>query len=230
MPRAWRSTATTGSGRAPLRGPRLRSRLAQPASSYATLQPFGGLGGGPVVLRRGQAGVQLWQWDGSGWTALAGGALPFSNANGFDSDPSYYRTIQAADIDGDGLDEVLARSGTGMAVFRFNASTKQWTGPISNNTPGLANDPCVGPRVLHHHQDGPARPRQARALPARAGPDGVRTWYFDPSANQNVWTRYQPYGFPSLPTQAYQAMNKLLGVENGEIRDVYATDHPAPLT
>ncbi len=43
----------------------------QPPSSYSTLQRFRGLAGGPIVLRRGQAGLQLWQWSGSSWTAIA---------------------------------------------------------------------------------------------------------------------------------------------------------------
>jgi hypothetical protein len=199
----------------------------QPESSYATLQLFGGLGGGPVVLRRGQAGAQLWQWSGSAWSPLAGGALPLSNGDGFNRDPSYYRTIQAADIDGDGLDELLSRASTGMIAYRFNTSTKQWTGPISNSTPGLANDPWSDPAYYTTIKTARLDPdKPARSLLAR-GRTGVRTWYFDPSANQNTWTRYQPYGFPSLPTQAYQAMNTLLGVENGEIRDVYATNPSA---
>ena len=211
-----------GSGWAP-QGSLAPFPAPQPPSSYSTLQRFRGLAGGPVVLRRGQAGVQLWQWSGSSWTAIAKGTLPFSNAEGF-TQPYYDRPIQAADIDGDGLDELLGRSSRGMYTYRFNPSTKTWSASISTNRPALADDPWSDPAYYTTIKTARLDPNKpTRSLLAR-GPTGVRTWHFDPRPGKNLWTRYQRYGFPPLPAKAYAAMNTLLGFVNSEIRDQYATN------
>ena len=44
----------------------------------------------------------------------------FSDAQGWGY-PPYYETIQAADIDGDGADELLGRGGIGIVTYDFNA-------------------------------------------------------------------------------------------------------------
>jgi Concanavalin A-like lectin/glucanases superfamily/FG-GAP-like repeat len=59
------------------------------------------------------------------WAALPGGGM-FPDAAGWDQ-PQYYATIQYADIDGDGQAELLARSGAGLLVFRYEPTTLAWS-------------------------------------------------------------------------------------------------------
>jgi hypothetical protein len=52
-------------------------------------------------------------------------------------DPSYYSTIQLADIDGDGKAELLGRSPAGLSVSAFNVETGHWM-PLTSASSGLA--------------------------------------------------------------------------------------------
>ncbi len=72
------------------------------------------------VIARGTDALLAWTFDGTSWSLLA--TLPgLSNANGWD-DASLYSTLQCADIDGDGRDELLGRGGDGMHAWRLTAS------------------------------------------------------------------------------------------------------------
>ena len=168
------------------------------ASSYSTLQPFRGLGGGPVILGRGSAGVQLWQWSGTTWDKIvnpdATGSYPLSDDAGW-TRRRYYETIQAADIDGDGLDELLGRGASGMIAYRYDKSSKRWAEiETSTSRPALADDPWGSDPAYYEtiktvRLDPSDKP--ARSLIAR-GPHGIRTWRFDVSKKR--WTRHQRYG------------------------------------
>jgi peptidoglycan/xylan/chitin deacetylase (PgdA/CDA1 family) len=60
----------------------------------------------------------------------------FSNAEGWDNDPSYYRSIRLADIDGDGDDDICGRASTGLVCAKSNGSSfgtpKLWTSRFGN--------------------------------------------------------------------------------------------------
>lgn len=99
--------------------------LADPAwavDSYnSTIQVADLNGDGRVeVLARSALGLHAWSYDGSNWNELPG-LLPFSDATGW-ANPQYYRTIQTADIDGDGRAEVLARSALGMHAWKHTGT------------------------------------------------------------------------------------------------------------
>lgn len=206
------------------------------ASRYSTIQLFRGAGpsGGtnPVVLGRGTAGLQLYNWTGKTWTNLItdGGALPLSDKAGFNK-PQYYGTIQAADVNGDGRDEALARGGSGMIVMPLTAAGNGWASPLSTGTPGLADDPWADPAYYTTIKTAKLGKGTARSLIAR-GPTGVRTWSFDASPGRNVWTRPKPYGLPQFSgdaLKAYTAMNstKVLNLQDG-VRSLYADPKADP--
>ena len=73
-------------------------------------------------------------------TVAAGPAL--SDDGGWD-DPQYYTTIQLADLDGNGADDLLARGGGGMAAWSFSSGT--WTplpaGPSWSDAAGWDQTP-----------------------------------------------------------------------------------------
>ncbi|HZR39470.1 MAG TPA: VCBS repeat-containing protein, partial [Ktedonobacteraceae bacterium] len=60
----------------------------------------------------------------SAWSTLpAGPAL--SDADGWNQ-PQYYSTIQTADVDGDGLPELLARGSAGINLWKCSQKSFQW--------------------------------------------------------------------------------------------------------
>ena len=202
----------------------------QVASSYETMELVRGAGprpptkgvSGPVVLWRGTGGIQLFNWTGSEWDALLAGSLPLSDNDGFDI-PRYRRTIQAADVNGDGRDEVLARGSTGMLIARISEDGKGWNTPLSVGTPALADKPWSRPEYYGTIKTAKLDPASnARWLIAR-GPHGIRTWRYDTAAKQ--WTRPKPYGsYPALDPTAYNALNMYLNTQTlaGGVRDFYA--------
>jgi Domain of unknown function DUF11 len=115
---------------------------------YSTIQLADVLGNGrDQLIARSAAGIEIYQFDTSvgQWrpevdangvpVVLSGFAdpPPLSTAHpsytGTDwTLPQYYSTIQAADINGNGRDDILARAKTGMIVFQYN--------PGANGAPG----------------------------------------------------------------------------------------------
>jgi hypothetical protein len=92
---------------------------------YSTIQAADVDGDGQAeLLARGPAGMETWRFN-SGtdtWEEVVKGTPAWSDAWGWDYH-KYYSTIQAADVDGDGQAELLARGATGMETFHFNADT-----------------------------------------------------------------------------------------------------------
>ncbi|MDD1650237.1 MAG: VCBS repeat-containing protein, partial [Methylococcaceae bacterium] len=121
------------------------SAFTQP-QYYATIQTGDIDGDGAAeLLGRGPAGLEVYkfsaaigQWQplldaNSNYLVGAGlgqnGTSFFSDANGttyWTSQP-YYSTIQTGDIDGDGADEILARSMLGIVVFKWDKTNQGWT-------------------------------------------------------------------------------------------------------
>ena len=208
-------------------------------SIYTTLQLFHGAqdSTNPVVLGRDTDGVHLFQYEPTTarWHSIVGGDLPLSNGAGY-TVPKYYRTIQAADANGDGVDELIARANNTMLTISYSESTHTWSKNAIGG-PNLADDPwALDPsyyRTIKTVRLDPSK-KAARSLIAR-GPYGVRTWWFDPSGKR--WTRFKRYGgypsFTGTQATAYKYVNEfLLGDSGAEIRNVYAarnSDPKAPL-
>ncbi|MCA8968356.1 MAG: VCBS repeat-containing protein [Planctomycetes bacterium] len=86
---------------------------------YETIQTADLDGDGRAeVLGRAAGGLLVYRFHGTAWIRLSA-TINISDALGFDR-PEYYGTLQAADIDGDGTDEVLIRFATGMFAYRYS--------------------------------------------------------------------------------------------------------------
>ena len=68
-------------------------------------------------------------------------AVPtWTDAGGW-TDPSQYSTIQLADVNGDGKDELLGRSDAGLQIWRFDTSVGQWRPQVdANAVPQILSD------------------------------------------------------------------------------------------
>lgn len=109
-----------------------------------------------------------------------------TDLNGW-TDPG--RTIAYGDLDGDGIDEMVARSGFGVVVYRFDPALGQWS-QISTNQVIMsdaqgADDPKYGSTLQLGDVDG----LQGAELVARA-PAGmiVAKFTFDKAKNLGTWT------------------------------------------
>ena len=89
------------------------------------------------LLGRGYYGMVAYRLNGASWELVAGGG-PFPDEEGWD-EAKHYATIHSADIDGDGVDELLGRGTGGMEAWRFDVGSKIWTpvaggGPVADGT------------------------------------------------------------------------------------------------
>jgi len=76
------------------------------------------------LIARGAYGIWVWKYDSSkGWIQLRSGLSLSDTADWYK--PEYYKTIQCADIDGDGKAELIARSASGIWVWKYDSS-KGW--------------------------------------------------------------------------------------------------------
>ncbi|MGI8558960.1 MAG: FG-GAP repeat domain-containing protein [Solirubrobacteraceae bacterium] len=100
---------------------------AQP-SSYETIQLAKLDGAGEDLIGRDATGLWVEKFDASKgqWELLGnadgGLALSLPDTEGWNR-PSQYRTIQTANLDGDGKTELLARAADGLHVYRWNPAT-----------------------------------------------------------------------------------------------------------
>jgi FG-GAP-like repeat len=111
----------------------LASYMSQP-QYYLTIQAADLDGDGCTELfARGPDGIHVWKFTQAGWTELTTPqtVLPLSDADGWDN-AQYYSTIQAADIDGDGSAELIARAADGLHFWKFNGTS--WLGTSAAQT------------------------------------------------------------------------------------------------
>ena len=73
------------------------------------------------LLARSACGIEVWKFNGTSWVQLPNG--PQWSDKEYWNQPCYYETIQCADIDGDGVEELLARSAWGIEVWKFNGTS-----------------------------------------------------------------------------------------------------------
>ena len=68
-------------------------------------------------------------------------AVPsWTDAGGW-NEPSQYSTIQLADVNGDGKDELLGRSDAGIQIYRFDTTLGEWRPQVDGKgVPQLLND------------------------------------------------------------------------------------------
>jgi hypothetical protein len=120
-------------------------------------------------------------------------AVPsWTDAGGW-NDPSQYSTIQLADVNGDGRDELIGRSDAGVQVYRFDTTVGQWRPQVDGNgVPQLLSDFAS---FLPSDESDPFNPNQpqfystiqAADVDGRAGAeilgrfwDGMRVYKYTP--------------------------------------------------
>jgi hypothetical protein len=108
------------------------------------------------------------------------------------SDPSQYSTIQLADIDGDGRDELLGRGDSGLQVHEFDTTVGQWRPQIrAAGVPALLADfrsplpsetpVWTEPQYYTTIQTGDIDGEPGEEVVARF-PDGLRVYKYTPGA------------------------------------------------
>lgn len=133
---------------------------------YETIQTADIDGDGRAeLLGLGPDGLEAWRYDAARqeWQRLAA-AQPL---NAISDDPSHYLTLQCADIDGDGRDELVGRSSGGLHGWKWTGSGWAVLPTVAALRPGRFRPPAV----LHDHPAGRRRRRRprraARSFPGR---------------------------------------------------------------
>ena len=196
-------------------------------SRYTTIQTADVNGDGDEELAgRSSDGLHVWSFHGPAcgqgqgtWTALNGDP-GFGDASGWNA--GYYKTIQFGDVNGDGTEEVLARSAGGMIAKDYGPA--QWT-----SLPRLADfedDHDWGQdRYALTIQTADIGGGKAVELLGR-GLTGVQTYAFDPK--QNSWqspSALFPQYVSGDTAAAYRAVNALLSSKAGfDVRTQYDED------
>jgi hypothetical protein len=141
------------------------------AEYYTTIQTGDIDGDGrQELLARAYAGMDAWKLTGDSWEKLSATGRPFTDEGGWKF-PQYYSTIQAADIDGDGADEVIGRDDGGLVEYKF--ANGGWTAlpPLGK----FPDDPWQAPQYYSTIQTGDLVGDGKAEVFARA-PDGLHAY------------------------------------------------------
>jgi hypothetical protein len=191
--------------------------------------------GAEEVFGRGVDAVQVERLGTDGSFTKMPSLGELTDLQGWDEE-YYYATIQAADLDGDGREEILGRGFGGMTVWGYDAAGKKWSpeqrvaGPPFGNAEGW-KDVSHYSTIQTADVDG-STPKGSRgsANAARAeilgrGPNGVQTYRWD--ATSGSW-RTMSAGFPVFKGAALAAYQSIslgltLGEESCDVRSLYAS-------
>lgn len=217
------------------------------ASSYRTIQCADIDGDGATeLLVRDPSGIKVLKFNGTlgnaptgSWFVLPDGPA-WSDAAGW-SQPQYYETIQCADIDGDGVQELIGRvpdndpNGPGIQAWKFvpgldypNKSVGTWVkipalGPAWTDANGwnkVERYSTIQTTTIHLPNFNENRPQNA--LLGR-GPLGMQTWYYN--TGTQIWqqTSASYPAFTDSQKIAYAQLDTALRGDyaNGNIRSIY---------
>jgi hypothetical protein len=158
------------------------------------------------LLGRAIDGMSTYRFNGTGWDHVAGGG-PFPDENDWDW-PQYYATIHSADIDGDGVDELLARAADGMQAYRFNGTG--WD-QVAGGGPFPDEDDWDWPQYYATIHSGDIDGDGVDELLARAA-DGMQAYRF----NGNDWELVAEGG-PFTDAQGWGAEPYYATIHSGDI-------------
>ena len=126
-----------------------------------------------TTIATNPSAISVIEWR---WSQLPNGPA-WSDADGWD-DHQYYSTIQTGDINGDGSDELLARSNAGIWAYEFDPAANAWVklpdGPDWSGANGWYQE-----KYYSTIQTGDLDGDGSDELLAR-DPDGILAYEFDP--------------------------------------------------
>lgn len=128
--------------------------------------------GADEVLARSAAGVEAFELANGAWSVLPAGP-GWSDAAGWDQ-PEQVQTIQTADLDGDGTDDLIGLSDAGVAAYAYDGGAWNLMG-ILNEFPSST---WAGVEYYSTLQTGDIDGDGAAELVAR-GPDGLEAFALD---------------------------------------------------
>ncbi len=110
------------------------------------------------VCGRSSIGFECALSNGSAFGATSLWSAGFTNTDGWKADPSYWRTIQFADVDGDGKSDVCGRGGNGISCAlssgaAFGTAT-YWTTAMYTDGDGWKADPSYWETIQFPNVDG----------------------------------------------------------------------------
>ena len=173
------------------------------AAYYKTIQFADVNGDGrDELIGRASDGLRVRRYQGD--TPDAWEPLPtltdLSDAGGYTAQ-KYWETIQAADINGDGREEVLARDKDGLNAWSYDPSNRAWTKLSPKTALALADDPWGSDRSYYSTIQTGDVDGDNRADVVARGPYGIRTWFYNRAGSSDGWARYSPGGYPDFPTR-----------------------------
>jgi hypothetical protein len=173
----------------------------------------------------------------------------WTDVGGWD-DPSQYSTIQLADVNGDGKDELIGRGASGVQILRFDTAHGQWRPQVDDkNTPQILSEFASFPTWQASDPKNPTHPWyystiQAADIDGQPGAeilarfwDGMRVYKYTPPQGGNQidggsWAKIgtagpfsdaDDYGNPSL----YPTIQVAPGVPNQAPAVLFARKHSA---
>jgi hypothetical protein len=143
------------------------------------------------IFGRGRDGIQVFKYDAAAreWDTFPG-VDDFSDRQGW-SPPEYYSTIQAADIDGDGADEIFGRGAGGILAVKYDPATGKWHYLPDQSGPDVFSDANGWNHVEYYSTIQPANldGQPGDEIMAR-GASGVASWHFNANAQQWIELPY----------------------------------------
>lgn len=164
------------------------------------------------------------------WTSFAG--PPMTDAGSW-YQPQYYETITHADVDGQPGDEIVARGGYGLQVWKLGAGNtfaQIATGgtPILTDAQGWAgSSPPYYQTIQLADVNGDGR---AEVLALGSGmqgsPNGLNAWSYDPSTDS--WSLLPGGPIPWTNQQGWNEPSQYLTIHTANLRGRGASGRPAP--
>jgi hypothetical protein len=179
--------------------------------------------GNASLVGRGKNGIEVWNIDTGQWTQLTFTTPVLTDTQGWDK-PEYYSTIQFADIDGDGIEELLARGPQGLQAWKLQDNGDQtytWValpnGPDWSDANGWNQvqyySSIQTATVLQNGDPQYSGSATSNAVVIARNSNNVETWVYNPQTQ--TWSQTSVTAFPTFTgTQltAYAHITTALGI------------------